>query len=103
MAKHARYSLVTWPESQNYINVPDSILVNPPEDCDDPTALDQAYLVPEDITGPLDDDTAYLRLPWPESQAWDEAPDGWDRDDVLHDYESMDAWVLQPLYEEVNA
>lgn len=47
MTKHARYGLVTWPESQNYINIPGNILVNPPEDCDDTTALD----IPDDDNG----------------------------------------------------
>lgn len=100
MTKHARYGLITWSESQNFVGVPRCILVNPPEDNTD---LDSAYLVPEDITGPLDDNTAYLRLPWPESQAWNEAPNGWDSDDVLHDYDTMDAYVLESLYNDINA
>ncbi len=96
MPTYPRYGLATWPESQDLMDEPGCILVNPPEDTED--TLDQAYLVPEEITGPLDANGAYLRIPWPESQDWDEAPDGWDAEDVLHDYDTMDAYVLESLY-----
>ena len=65
-----------------------------------PGSTYSAYLVPEAIAGPLDPCTAYVRVGWPESQKWDRAPEGRDKTDVLHDYESADSWVLQPLYEE---
>ena len=100
MNTHARYGLATWPESQDFIGDPRCILVNPPEDS---TNLDSAYLVPEDITGPLDAGGAYLRIPWPEAQAWEEAPKEADEDDVLHDYDTMDAYVLESLYNDINA
>lgn len=32
--------------------------------------LQQAFLVSEDIIGPVVPDKAYLRIPWPEAQAW---------------------------------
>jgi len=98
MSKYPRYGLVTWPESQEFVGKEDCVLVSPPEDSED---LDSAYLVPEEITGPLDE--AYLRIPWPEAQDWDEVPDGWEPEDVLHDYDSADAWVLESLYNESNS
>lgn len=93
----SRYGLVTWPESQNFAGDPRCILVNPPEDSTD---LDSAYLVPEDIAGPLDAGGAYLRIPWSEAQAWEEMPEGADTGDVLHDYDTTDTYVLESLYNE---
>lgn len=92
-----RYGLVTWPDSQDFVGNPHCILVNPPEDNTD---LDSAYLVPEDITGPLDAGGAYLRIPWPEAQAWEEMPEGAEEGDILHDYDTTDAYVLESLYNE---
>ena len=100
MNTNNRYGLVTWPESQEFVGNPDCILVAPPDDDMD---LDCAYLVPEDITGPLAAGSAYVRLSWPESQGWDAAPEGADKDDVLHDYDTMDAYVLETLYEKEEA
>jgi len=99
MNTHERYALVPWPESQRYDDVAGCILVDPGDNDD----LEMACLVPEDVFGPLADDGAYLRIGWPEAQEWDEAPEDWDEADVLHDYESADAFVLQPLYEEKKA
>jgi len=91
-----RYGLFTWPESQEFVGRDDCILVNPPEE-DEGCTLDSAYLVP--ITEPDDDEEAYARIPWPESQKWlDKETD--ELDDVLRDYDTQDAYVRESLLDE---
>lgn len=99
MSQFPRYSIVTWPESQPFVGNPDCILICPPETDIDPTALDSAYLVPEKITGPIPTHEAYLRIPHPESQKWDEMEKTGDNPDaVLHDYETQNAYVREDIY-----
>lgn len=94
--KESRYGLVTWPESQDFIGTDGCILIDPPVNEKDPTALDSAYLVPESITGPLNTGEAYVRVPFPEAQKWDDRDTG-NPDDILHDYESRDAYVRESV------
>lgn len=94
--REGRYGLVTWPESQDFIGMEGCILVDPPLNEKDPTALDSAYLVPENITGPLDSGEAYVRVPFPESQKWDDSHTD-DPDDILHDYDSNAAYVRESV------
>ena len=94
--KKNNYTVVTWPESQDFIGNDECILICPPATDIDPTALDDAYLVPEDLIGPIDAGEAYVRVPWPKSQRWDDANTE-DPDDVLRDYETQDVYVRQSI------
>ena len=87
-----KFALSLWPDSQAFVGNPACILVAPTEKQMD--ALDSAYLVPEDITGPLSEDEAYVKVSFPDSQEWDDLDTG-DEMAVLHDYESQDVYVLE--------
>lgn len=96
---YPRFAVVTWPESQDFVGHPDCILILPPENEADPTALDSSYFVPESIAGPLDAGEAYLRIPFPQSQRWDDIELTQEESDaVLHDYDSQDVYVQEEFY-----
>ena len=94
-----RYSLETWPDSQGCVGKPGCVLVCPPETDVDPTALDSAYLVPESDKDPLPagGTGVYVRIPWPDSQPWNDM-ELKDADDILHDYDTQDAYVRESFY-----
>lgn len=98
---YPRYGLTTWPRSQDFVGNPECILVRPNGDKD----LDSAYLVPENIKGPLDKYVDhYLRIPYPESQEWNCMPKEYG---ILHDYRTKgtlkDAFVPASLYKKITS
>lgn len=104
---YTRFGLSTWPDSQQFVSDERCILVCPPEVENDPCALDSAYFIPEEITGPLEENGSgvYVRIPFPESQKWlDRIPEEYGPDDeydeILTDYDSQDAYVLESLLDE---
>lgn len=90
-----KYTLYTWPDSQEFIGNELCFLVCPPEDEDDPTRLDSSYMVPTDISAPVGSEKIYVKLDEVESTNWTDKTD--DDDNVLFDYDGC-AYVEESLY-----
>lgn len=96
---YARYALVTFPESQRFMDNEDRILVIPNlSDDAETTDFDDAYLVPEATAKGAGCET-YLRIPWPKSQKWQDVKVT-EPSSVLFDYYTHDAYVKESFFYE---
>lgn len=91
-----KYTLFTWPDSQEYVSNPACILICPPVTDVDPTALDSSYMVPNSVYTPAETERQYVRLEHPDNQDFNEMLDSNNR--ILHDYDGG-TFVETTLYE----
>lgn len=92
--KNMKFTLYTWPDSQEFISNPLCVLVCPPKDA--VTRLDSSYMVPITIAAPEGAEKIYVRLDKTESSGWLNKTDA--EDNVLFDYNGY-AFVEESLYE----
>lgn len=90
-----KYTLYTWPDSQQFVGNPLCALVCPPDDEVDPTRLDSSYMVPIEIADPAEAEKVYVKLGKAESQNWLDKTNN--TDNVLFDYDGH-AFVEESLY-----
>lgn len=90
-----KYTLFTWPDSQEFVGNPLCALVCPLEN-DDTLHLDSSYMVPIEVAGPAEAGKIYVKLSKAESQNWLDKTN--DEDNVLFDYDGH-AFVEESLYE----
>lgn len=90
-----KYTLYTWPDSQEFIGNSLCSLVCPPEN-DDTLHLDSSYMVPITVADPAGAEKVYVKLDETESIDWLDKTD--DEDNVLFDYDGH-AYVEESLYE----
>lgn len=90
-----KYTLYTWPDSQEFIGNSLCSLVCPPEN-DDTLHLDSSYMVPITVADPAGAEKVYVKLDETESIDWLDKTD--DEDNVLFDYDGH-AFVEESLYE----
>lgn len=92
-----KYTLYTWPDSQEFIGNSLCSLVCPPEN-DDTHHLDSSYMVPITVADPVGAEKVYIKLTKVESQNWlDKTDDEDNEDNVLFDYDGH-AFVEESLY-----
>ncbi len=89
-----KYTLFTWPESQEFVSNPLCHLVCPLEN-DDTLHLDSSYLVPIEEADPVGKEKIYIKLDEAESQKWLDMTGN--EDNVLFDYDGH-AFVEESLY-----
>lgn len=90
-----KYTLFTWPDSQEFVSNPLCALVCPLEN-DDTLHLDSSYMVPIEVADPAGAEKVYVKLGKAESQNWLDKTDN--TDNVLFDYDGH-AYVEESLYE----
>ena len=91
-----KYTLYTWPDSQEFVGNPLCFLVFPPDNEVDPTRLDSSYMVPVTVAEPAGAEKVYVKLNETESSGWHDMTDN--EDNVLFDYDGH-AYVDESLYE----
>ncbi len=89
-----KYTLYTWPDSQEFIGNSLCSLVCPPEN-DDTLHLDSSYMVPITVADPVGAEKVYVKLDETESIDWLDKTD--DEDNVLFDYDGH-AFVEESQY-----
>lgn len=93
-----RYTLYTWPDSQEFVGNSKCHLVVPKGDS---LQLDSSYMVPEDVQAPAPAERTYVIADWPAKQKFEELSDKSDAGDdrILCDYDG-NVFVEFRLYEE---
>ena len=93
--KNMKFTLYTWPDSQEFVGNPLCALVCPLEN-DDTIHLDCSYMVPVTVADPAGAEKVYVKLNETESSGWLDKTDN--TDNVLFDYDGH-AYVEESLYE----
>ena len=101
MKKMKRYTLYTWPDSQEFVGNSKCHLVVPKGDS---LQLDSSYMVPEDVEAPAPAERTYVLADWPAKQKFEDLADKADAGDdrILCDYDG-NVFVESRLYEEHTA